>query len=288
MFLNGNLLPAEKAGISIEDKGFLYGYGVFETMAVHKGYPLFLELHLERLKSSLEYFKFTAYPAAEELAGFTRQVIEKNKIKEGYVRLVITAGDGGQGLGFPFGPSTVLINCGEGITYPSELYQKGLSAVILQNVRRNEFSPLVSYKTLNFLENVLGKQEALSRGTEEGLFLNTAGLLAEGTVSNIFLFTKGELVTPSKSAGVLPGIIRRVVLELAVSNNIPVRERNILPEGLFSAKECFLTNSLMGIMPLVVINGRSIGNGTPGTLTGRLIELYQRKIAKYDIDFKFN
>jgi|OM-RGC.v1.007084947 branched-subunit amino acid aminotransferase/4-amino-4-deoxychorismate lyase len=263
---NGEIIPAEAASLPAADRGLLYGYGLFETFMVKKGRAVFVEEHLQRLSSSAP--KLGLLLSEEDcqtgiINGINR-VIEKNCLQEGSLRLTVTAGSESERR------PGILITVKKAPAYRSEHYQQGFRAGFLKNPR-NERSPLVYLKSLNYLENLLGRQEAISSNWNEGLFLNTHGCLAEGTVSNIFLVTGDkELVTPHVSSGLLPGVMRAKVLRKAAAAGYRCRERAVLPEELFSAKECFLTNSLMVVMPLVEVDGKSIGDGKPGQATGEI------------------
>ncbi|WP_066634042.1 aminotransferase class IV [Desulfolucanica intricata] len=262
--VNGNLVPGERAVLPALDRGFLYGWGLFETFLVKNGEAEFLEEHLERLKSSAPRLGLTL-PDQELIKYGIREVIAENSLAKGSLRLTVSAGV--EAAGKP----TMLITVKKGSVYRQEHYSRGFKAGFL-STPRNESSPLVYVKSLNYLENILGRQEALARGWNEGLFLNTRGFLTEGTVSNVFLVTKAnELVTPEIRAGLLPGIMRAKVLEKAGAAGCRCIERAVKPEELFSARECFLTNSLMVVMPLVEIEGRPVGNGRPGEITRKLM-----------------
>ena len=264
VYYNGEIIPTESALVSVGDRGLLYGYGLFETFLVKNGQAVFIEEHLERLRISApkislslveeEHYRISLYNGIHE-------IIACNKLSEGSLRLTVTAGTEDSGR------SNVVITAKKGLAYRPEHYSQGFRAGFLKGPR-NERSPLVYVKSLNYLENILGRRETTAKGWNEGLFLNTKGFLVEGTVSNVFLVTKDkELVTPDISSGLLPGVMRSKVLEAASATGYRCIERAVLPEELFTAKECFLTNSLMVVMPLVEVNGRRIGDGEVGGVT---------------------
>ena len=264
VYLNGEIIPAEFALLPVADKGLLFGYGLFETFLVKNGQAVFIEEHLARLrlsapKISLVMPEEEQYPLS--LHEGIHEVIAKNNMSEGSLRLTVTAGTEDSGR------SNVVITAKKGLAYRPEHYSQGFRAGFLKNPR-NESSPLVYVKSLNYLENILGRRETTAKGWNEGLFLNTKGFLVEGTVSNVFLVTKDkELVTPDISSGLLPGVMRAKVLKTASTAGYRCIERAVLPEELFTAKECFLTNSLMVVMPLVEVEGKIIGDGGIGEVT---------------------
>jgi branched-subunit amino acid aminotransferase/4-amino-4-deoxychorismate lyase len=165
------------------------------------------------------------------------------------------------------------------IDYPPALYERGMSAVV-STIRRNEGSPLSRVKSLSFLDNVLAREEARRLGADEAILLNGRGVVAEGSVSNVFAARDGELLTPSLDAGVLPGVTRAAVLELAQGEGIAAAKADLPPEALAGADEAFLTNSVMEVMPLTQLDGRLIGSGEPGPLTGRLREAYAELVRR--------
>lgn len=266
-WINGKILSEIKAVINVQDESVRYGSGLFETIRIYHGTPFLLTRHLKRMYQSTEIFGFTpTYPESVITFAATK-LININRISEGILRVFST-------------PDNIWITTSPHITYEKKLYKTGIYAMIAQ-VRRNETSPLVGLKTLNYLENILAKRKASSLNFGEAIFLNTKGYIAEGTVSNIFLIKNDRLITPDLTQGILPGITREVILELADKNNIPTEEREVTREELFAADECFLTNSLMEIMPLVKIDKIMIGNGHPGTITQLLHQQYQRFTLNY-------
>ncbi len=277
--LNGDFLPAEKAFVSALDQGFLYGFGLFETIFVKGGRPVFLERHLERLFRSAHTLEIPCFFSAAGLARMIEETIRKNKVKNGSLRLTLSAGVGAQAMAghFPGAQgeksaavqATLVIFARRGLPYTPDQYRRGLRAGFV-SARKNERSPLVGLKTLNYLENLLAKKEARARGWDEALFLNTAGNLAEGSVSNIFLVREDRVITPALDQGLLPGITRQAVLEKCAALGIEAEERVVSPQEIWQARECFLTNALMGVMPLVEVDGRMIGDGRPGAVTQKL------------------
>ncbi|GAH78708.1 unnamed protein product [marine sediment metagenome] len=215
---------------------------------------------------------------ALDLKGAVRDTIHANKLSDARVRITISIGEGGM---VP-DPSTctqptVLILAGHYKPYPKQVYEKGFRAVV-SSIRRNSQSPLSRLKSANYLENMLAKQEARAAGVDEAICLNEKGLLAEASMSNIFLVNDGILRTPGEESGILPGITREVVLELASQLGINTFEQNIRLDELFQTQEAFLTNSLMEIMPLTEIGEKPVGSGRPGSLTKRLMVEYKKLV----------
>jgi len=204
--------------------------------------------------------------------------IQANKLSDARVRITISTGEGGM-VPDPSTCSkpTVLILAEHYKPYPEQVYQKGFRAVV-SSIRRNSQSPLSRLKSANYLESILARQEARAAGVDEALCLNEKGLLAEASMSNIFLVTDGILRTPGLESGILPGITRETILELASQPGINTLEHDIRLDDVFQAQEAFLTNSLIEVMPLTEIEGKAIGSGRPGPLTQRLMAAYKKLV----------
>lgn len=268
IWLNGVLCdPA--AAVGADDRGLLLGDGVFETVAVMDGRPLRLARHVRRLQQGA---KALGIPLAVDLAGFQNaieEVVSDDGIKEGSARLTLTRGAGPRGILPPADPCpTVLVSASAGKVGGVD----PIRAVIAGVTRRNEHSPLSSIKSTNYLDAILARQEADRAGADEAILLNTAGQLAETTIANIFCVFRGVLVTPPVSSGALPGIMRAIILE---TEN--VREEDLDVERLFSADEVFVSSSL-SVRPIVSIDGRTIGDGTPGQIARRLADLPRQEM----------
>ena len=276
VYLNGSLIPRSQASISALDYGFLYGYGLFETMRAYGGRVFRLDSHLRRLARSAEILGLPI--GTLDLKGAVMDTIQANQLSEARVRITISIGEGGM---VP-DPSTcnrptVLILAGHYQPYPEQVYQKGFRAVV-SSIRRNSGSPLSRLKSANYLESILARQEARAAGVDEALCLNEKGLLAEASMSNIFLVTDGILRTPGQESGILPGITRETILELASPLGINTLEHDIRLDELSQAQEAFLTNSLIEVMPLTEIDGKPIGSGRPGSVTKRLMVAYRKMV----------
>jgi branched-chain amino acid aminotransferase len=274
IYLNGKLIPHRQATISITDYGFLYGYGLFETMRAYNGEVFRLEDHLKRLSASA---KILGLPVkAKELKSAVAATIRANRLASARVRLAVSAGEGKMNADPTTCKSpTVLILAQKYTPYPQSVYEKGLRAVV-SSMRRNTASTLARLKSASYLESILARQEARRAGAEEAICLNDKGFLAEAGMSNIFIVTGGLLRTPGRDSGILEGITRKIVLELASQLGISSREEDIRPAELFKAEEAFLTNSLIEVMPLTEVDGRKIGSGKRGAITEGLLKAYRR------------
>jgi len=279
--VNGRYVTKEKAVVSVKDMGMLYGYGLFETVKVHKGKPLFWDKHLRRLKESCVAVNINLPFAAADISEMVLKTINENKVKDGSLRVTVTAGEDMKDKvsGGVTGSANIVVMVRHGIPYSEDQYERGFTACVA-GVKRNESSVLVRLKTLNYLENFLAREKARSQGFDESIFLNTKGCVAEGSATNIFIISREKLLTPDINSGILPGIVRKVILELAADIGLPSEEKPITYEELLSADECFLTNSLMGVMPLVQVDKKLIGKGKPGPFSLKLMDLYKNIITQ--------
>jgi len=276
VYLNGSLIPRSQASISALDYGFLYGFGLFETMRAYGGQVFRLDSHLNRLAHSA---KLLGLPIGTlDLKSAVIDTIRANKLSDARIRITVSIGEGGM-VPDPgtCNKPTVLILAGHYQPYPEEVYEKGFSAVV-SSIRRNSQSLLSRLKSANYLESILARQEARAAGVDEAICLNEKGFVAEASMSNIFLVTDGMLRTPGQGSGILPGITREAVLELALESGIDTVEHDIRLDELFHAQEAFLTNSLIEVMPLTELDGEPIGSGGPGSITKRLMVAYQKMV----------
>lgn len=276
VYLNGEMIPVSQAKISVMDYGFLYGYGLFETMRAYGGKIFRLDDHLERLSHSSEILGISI--KTREIESAVKDTMQANQLSEARVRVTVSIGEG-EMVPNPgtCNEPTILVVAGSYHPYPEDVYRKGFRAII-SSIRRNSQSGLSRLKSANYLDSMLARQEARAAGVDEAICLNDKGLLAEASMSNIFLVSDGILKTSGEESGILPGITRQVVLELAGQLNIKASKQDILPEDIYQAQEAFLTNSLMEIMPLVEVNGKQIGSGKPGELTQRLMKEYRETV----------
>lgn len=284
VYLNGSFIPRSKAQVSAFDHGFLYGYGLFETMRAYNGKIFRLGRHLKRLYQSVESIGLNKALAGMDLEQACMDTLKANNLKDARMRLTITRGDAGPFPGAKQDAATVLVVATAYRPLPAEAYEKGYKALI-SSLRRDSGSLLSRLKSISYLLSVLARKEAEAAGMDEALLLNERGTIAEGSISNVFFVAQGEMVTPTVESGILPGITREVVLESAVDSKIKAVEAEIRGDDLRRFDEAFLTNSVLEIMPLVAIrdkagNTYSIGSGRPGEITRRLMAAYRELVER--------
>ncbi len=278
IYINGKFFKQNEAFISVNEGGFLFGKGIFETMRAYSGTVFRLTEHLERILSSCRFLKIPFKENAQYLKEKIYQTLEVNKFLDAYLKLIISSGINKGSLTDATSSPTLVIIAREFEPYPQSIYKEGFRAII-SKIRRNPYSPLAQHKNLNFLENVLAKREAEEKGKNEAIFIDPEGNLAEGAITNIFLVKQGSVISPALNSMILPGITRKVALEICSEVGIHTEERKVELKELYEAEEAFLTNSLMEIMPLVQVDSSLIGKGIPGTLTQKLEKEYRKKVS---------
>ncbi|QQE81373.1 branched-chain-amino-acid transaminase [Alicyclobacillus sp. SO9] len=281
-FINGEYMPKENATVSVYDHGLLYGDGIFEGIRAYDGVVFKLREHLVRLYDSAKAILIDIPYSLEELQEIILTILRKNELETSYIRLVVTRGKGDLGLN-PFTCQTpqVIVLAEQLAMFPKELYERGIDIVSVAT-RRNRpdiLSPTV--KSLNYLNNILIKIEAHNAGVSEALTLNTEGYVAEGSGENVFLVKNGNLLTPPSYIGALEGITRAAVIDIAQSFGYTVRQEPFTRHDVYTADEVFLTGTAAEIVPVVKVDGRVIGDGTPGYHTHRLLQAF-RLAAKRD------
>jgi branched-chain amino acid aminotransferase len=277
VYLNGRLILRSKATISALDYGFLYGFGLFETMRAYAGKVFRLDNHLNRLEDSAELLGLSI--EGMELKGAVMDTIKANRLGNARIRITISPGKGA--INADMGTckkNTVLVVAEKYIPCTQKVYRDGFRAVT-SSFRRNSLSLLAGLKSTSYLMSVMARQEAKKAGADEAICLNEKGLLAEASMSNIFVVTDGRLRTPSLESGILPGITRQTVLELASRMGISNFEDDIEPDELYKAKEAFLTSSLLEIMPLTGIDDKCINDGRVGSITKKLMAAYKQLVS---------
>ena len=276
IYIDGKYYDEKNARISVLDHGLLYGDGVFEGIRAYNGRVFRLSEHIDRLFCSAKAILLTLPMTRGEMIEAVLAACRRNRVRDGYVRLVVTRGVGSLGLNPNHckEPSVIII-AGKIQLYPAALYQRGLQIITVPTTRNLHSALNPAIKSLNYLNNILAKIEALNGGCDEAIMLNSFGFVAECTGDNIFIVKEGRLFTPPLSAGALHGITRGVVLELARENGLTVSEPDLTRYDLFNADECFLTGTGAEIIAAVKIDGRVIGDGKPGPVTGRLVGQYQ-------------
>jgi branched-chain amino acid aminotransferase len=275
IYIDGKYYDERNARISVFDHGLLYGDGIFEGIRAYNGRVFKLKEHIDRLFYSAKAILLEIPLAHADLMAATLETCRRNRIRDGYIRLVVTRGAGTLGLN-PRSckkPSVIII-AGKIQLYPQELYQQGMGIVTVPTTRNLHSALNPAIKSLNYLNNILAKIEANNAGCEEAIMLNAEGFVAECTGDNIFAVKEGHLLTPPLSAGALYGITRRTVMDLAAQSGLAVSEPDLTRYDLFNADECFLTGTAAEIMPVVKIDGRTIGSGKPGPVTRNLVTEY--------------
>ena len=269
--VNGKLFDKEEATVSVYDHGLLYGDGVFEGIRSYGGRVFRMKEHLDRLWDSAKAIWLTIPIGKDEMARAIEQTLTTNGIEDGYIRVLVTRGCGTLGLdpNKCADPQVIIITDHISL-YPDELYEKGLEIITVSTLRNHPAALSPRIKSLNYLNNILAKIEGIQAGCIEALMLNHKGEVAECTGDNIFVVRSGRLLTPPPDAGILEGITRNAVMELAHAAGIDCRETTLTRHDLYTAEECFLTGTAAEVIPVVEIDGRKIGHGSPGPVSRRL------------------
>ena len=278
IWLDGKLVDEADAKISVFDHGLLYGDGVFEGIRVYDGAVFELEAHIKRLHESAKSIRLAVPMNQSELAGAIEKTVEANGVVDGYVRLVITRGVGDLGLDPFFCKNSRMFIIADRIQlYPEQLYEKGITVISATTVRNHPLAIPPQAKSLNYLNNILAKIEALDNDVPEAIMYNHEGYVAEATADNVFIVKNGVIYTPPVEAGSLEGITRGVVIKLAKEEDLEVVEKNLTRFDLYACDEFFLTGTAAEVIGIVEIDGRVIGHGKPGPVTG----LLRKKFFKY-------
>lgn len=279
IYLDGKFVDEAEAKISVFDHGLLYGDGVFEGIRLYEGNVFRLEEHLERLEYSAKAILLKLPLSRRELAEATCETCRQNGLRDAYIRLVVTRGVGDLGLAPWLCPKPSLFIIASKIAlYPQEHYDNGLSIVTVPTRRINPAALPSTVKSLNYLNNILGKIEARQFGALEAIMLNDQGYIAECTADNIFIVHKGEILTPAASQGALKGVTRGTIFDIAAEIGVPIREANLTRYDAWCADECFLTGTGAEVIPVVKLDGREIGTGKPGPITQRVLASFRRRV----------
>lgn len=284
IYINGKFRTREDATISVYDHGFLYGDGVFEGIRAYGGRVFKLKEHIDRLFESAKTIMLKIPLRREKLMEDVVHTVRVNGLKDAYIRLVITRGVGTLGLN-PFNCNTpqVIIIADKIVLYPRTFYENGLSVITVPTQRNIAEAVNPRIKSMNYLNNIMAKIEAINAGVHEAIMLNAAGFVAECTGDNIFIVKKGVLKTPPLYMGVLEGITRDEIITLARLFGIEVAEEVFTRHDIFNADECFLTGTAAEVIPVVKVDGRVIGNGKPGKLTRRLMAAFHELVRKVGV-----
>jgi branched-chain amino acid aminotransferase len=285
VYLNGSLVPRAEARVSVFDHAFLYGYGLFETMRAYHGKIFLLERHIDRLADGAEAIGLATLLKGIDLARACRDTLQANNLNEARVRLTVT---GGESEAFPWegkrGGPTVVVTARPYTAFPAEKLLQGFR-VGVASLRRGAPLNVSGIKSVNYLVNVLARMEAARYGLDESLLLNDRGYIAEGANSNVFFVRGPGLVTPSTGSGILPGITRGLVMEMAGTLGIGVAESDTALTDLKTFDEAFMTSSVIEVMPLVAVRDEdghmiSIGTGRPGEVTLKLMAAYKARVEQ--------
>ncbi len=286
--LNGNLVQKEDAKISVFDHGLLYGDGVFEGIRIYSNNIFKLKEHIDRLYDSAKFINLDIPLSKKEMIEEVVKTVAVNKLKDGYIRLVVTRGEGDLGLDpRKCKKATYFIIADKIVLYPDEFYKKGLS-IITVATRRNVNEALEPrVKSLNYLNNILAKIEANNAGSLEAIMINQQGYVSEATGDNIFIIKGNNLITPSLFCGVLNGITRATVIEIGRKIKMNVLENVLTRYDLYTADECFLTGTAAEVIPVVEIDTRKINGGIPGTKTKVIMREFKKLTKKIGVKVKY-
>jgi branched-chain amino acid aminotransferase len=281
IWLDGKLVNKEDAKISVYDHGLLYGDGVFEGIRIYNSRIFECDAHLQRLYSSAKAIRLTIPIPQAQFKAAIEQTFKANHFTDCYVRALVTRGAGYLGLNPNKCPTPSIVIITDTIElYPREMYEKGMAIITASVIRNhpNAVSPRI--KSLNYLNNILAKIEAVDAGVPEAIMLNHEGNVAECTADNIFIVRDGQVQTPTTSDGILEGVTRKVMLELCRRNGIPCIEKTLQRHDVYIADECFLTGTGAEVVPVTKIDGRPIGTGSVGPITKRLSDAFHRHVRE--------
>jgi len=276
VYITGKLVSKQEATINVYDHGLLYGDGVFEGIRVYGGKVFLYEEHIARLYESALAIRLPIPMSTSEMTDAINMTVKANGIVDGYVRLVVTRGGGSLGLDIRKTSDPQVIIIADTITlYPEEIYKNGMKLITASTIRNHPGALSARIKSLNYLNNILAKIEGIDAGSPEALMLNHKGEVAECSGDNIFIVKDGSLKTPGPDAGILEGLTRNAVMTIARESGYEVKECVLLRHDIYIADECFLTGSAAEVVPVVSLDGRDIGEGTPGPITLELLKKFQ-------------
>lgn len=287
IYINGKFYEKHEAKVSVFDHGLLYGDGVFEGIRVYKRLVFKLKEHIERLYESAKSIMLDIPLVKEELIKAIIKTLKENNLQDAYIRLIVTRGEGDLGLDPRKcrGNATIIIIADRIALYPEKFYKEGLAIVTVPTIRNLPEALNPQIKSLNYLNNILAKIEAINSGCDEAIMLDSLGYVAECTGDNIFIVKNNHLYTPPQCMGTLRGITRDSVLEIATKAKISVHEHVITRHEVYISDECFLTGTAAEIIPVVKVDGRSIGNGKPGKLTLSLTKKFKELTKKEGVRY---
>lgn len=281
VYINGTFYPKEEAKVSVFDHGYLYGDGIYETLRAYRGVAFKADEHIERLENSA---RLVGMKLPMDGDGFIRamdQTVHENGLSEAYIRVTVSRGPGEIGLDPALCPEpTVVIIAKEFSEYPAAMYEDGIKVSVVKTRRNHPECLDPAIKSTNFLNNIFAKVEAKKAGAYEGIMLNHAGQVAEGTISNVFIVEKGALVTPPLIAGILDGVTRNLVIKLAEGLGITVYEEPFTEARMWRADEVFITNTTMEVMPVTDVDGHKVAGGGAGDFARRLRAAYREEVER--------
>ncbi|HRZ14239.1 MAG TPA: branched-chain-amino-acid transaminase [Candidatus Omnitrophota bacterium] len=287
IYMNGKFCEKEDAKVSVFDHGLLYGDGVFEGIRAYNRLVFKLKEHIVRLYESAHTIMLKIPLTRDQMCKAVVDTLKANKLSDAYIRLIVTRGVGDLGLDPRkcYGKPTVIIITDSVSLYPEKLYREGMEIITVPTVRNLPEAVNPQIKSLNYLNNIMAKMEAVNAGYNEAIMLNALGYVSECTGDNIFVVKAGHLITPPQCMGTLRGITRDAVLELAEKNKITVHEHVITRHEVYNSDECFLTGTAAEIIPVVKVDGRAIGTGKPGAMTADLIKKFKAITGKDGVKY---
>ncbi|MDR4498067.1 MAG: branched-chain-amino-acid transaminase [Candidatus Scalindua sp.] len=281
VYLDGEFVSKEDAKVSLFDHGYLFGDGIFETLRSYSKVIFKLDDHLDRLFNSAKYLMLSIPMSKKDLEVLAYDALERSLLKDAYLRITLSRGVGERGINPDFcTKSTLSIIVKDVPLYPTECFSSGIETMIVSTRKMGNESLSPQVKGCNYQNNILAKIELNQHGMLEGFLLNSEGFVTEGTVSNVFILKNGNIMTPSPACGCLEGVTRNTVIEIAKERlQLTVQETQLTRYNLYTADECFITNTIMEIMPVVKVDGRVIGTGKPGSFTEKLQSLFQELVS---------
>ncbi|MFO8053224.1 MAG: branched-chain-amino-acid transaminase [Candidatus Omnitrophota bacterium] len=288
VYINGKLVDKSKAKVSVFDHGYLYGDGVFEGIRSYNKLVFKLREHIDRLYESAHSIMIDIPLTKDQMKKAILRTVKANKLKDAYIRVILSRGEGDLGLDPRKceGNHTLVIIADKISLFPNKLYKEGMKIITVPTVRNLCEAVNPQIKSLNYLNNVLGKIEAINSGHQEGLMLDHLGYVAECTGENIFVVKKGELFTPPQCMGTLRGITRDTVLDISKKLKIPTHEHVLTRHEFYISDESFLTGTAAEIVPVVKVDGRKIGDGKPGKITKKIMGEFQKLTKKNGVKYR--
>ena len=285
IWIDGQFVNKENATVSVYDHGLLYGDGIFEGIRIYNHRIFKLRTHLKRLYKSAQALRLTIPYTLEQIETYTRQTVEKNGLTDGYIRLLVTRGVGDLSLNpFSCPKASVIIIAAKVALYPPQAYTTGLEVITSSVIRNHPAALSPKVKSLNYLNNILAKMDAIDAGVGEAIMLNHQGNVAEATGDNIFAITHTpqglSIITPPAHAGTLEGVTMHVVMDLAKKAGINIVRQNLTRHDLHTCDEMFLTGTAAEVIAAVKVDGRIIGDGKPGKITRQLNDLFRELVAQ--------